>query len=35
MIATATPHEPAFTTGLAPYADTLPSHISPTAAKIS
>ena len=33
MIATATPHDPAFTTGLAPYAGTLPSHISATAAK--
>jgi putative RecB family exonuclease len=33
MIATATPQEPAFTTGLTPYASTLPAHISPTAAK--
>ena len=33
MTVAATPREPAFTTGLAPYAGTLPSHISATAAK--
>jgi putative RecB family exonuclease len=33
MIATATPPETPFTTGLKPYAKTLPNHISPTAAK--
>jgi len=33
MIATATTTEPPFTTGLTPYAQTLPKHISPTAAK--
>ncbi len=33
MIATAAPHEPPFTTGLASWAQTLPKHISPTAAK--
>jgi len=33
MIATATPTEPPFTTGLTPYAQTLPRHISPSAAK--
>ncbi len=33
MIATLTPHESRFTTGLTPWAQTLPEHISPTAAK--
>ncbi|QTN31262.1 PD-(D/E)XK nuclease family protein [Akkermansiaceae bacterium] len=33
MIATATPPEAPFTTGLAPWAQTLPGHISPSAAK--
>ena len=36
MIATATPPEtplPSFSTGLTPWAQTLPQHISPTAAK--
>ncbi len=33
MIATLTPHESRFTTGLTPRAHTLPQHISPTAAK--
>jgi len=33
MIATLAPHEPPFTTGLTPWAQTLPDHISPTAAK--
>ena len=33
MIAAAGPHEPPFSTGLAPWAGTLPNHISPTAAK--
>jgi putative RecB family exonuclease len=33
MIATATTTEPPFTTGLTPYAQTLPRHISPSAAK--
>jgi putative RecB family exonuclease len=33
MIATLTPHESRFTTGLTPWAQTLPQHISPTAAK--
>jgi putative RecB family exonuclease len=33
MIATATANEPPFTTGLTPWAQTLPKHISPTAAK--
>jgi putative RecB family exonuclease len=33
MIATATPPEAPFTTGLTPWAQTLPQHISPSAAK--
>lgn len=33
MIATATPPDAPFTTGLTPWAQTLPRHISPTAAK--
>jgi len=33
MIATATPTEPAFSSGLTPWAQTLPQHISPSAAK--
>lgn len=33
MIASVTPDTPPFTTGLAPYAGTLPAHISPSAAK--
>jgi putative RecB family exonuclease len=33
MIATLNPHEAPFTTGLTPWAQTLPQHISPTAAK--
>jgi putative RecB family exonuclease len=33
MIATATPQEAPFTTGLTPWAQTLPQHISPSAAK--
>jgi putative RecB family exonuclease len=33
MIATATPTEAPFTTGLTPWAQTLPGHISPSAAK--
>jgi putative RecB family exonuclease len=33
MIATATANEPPFTTGLTPWAGTLPKHISPSAAK--
>jgi putative RecB family exonuclease len=33
MTVSATPHDPVFTTGLAPYAGTLPRHISATAAK--
>ena len=33
MIATATPPEAPFTTGLTPWAQTLPGHISPSAAK--
>ncbi len=34
MITTATTTEPPFTTGLTPWARTLPKHISPTAAKV-
>jgi putative RecB family exonuclease len=33
MIATLNPHEAPFTTGLTPWAQTLPQHISPSAAK--
>ena len=33
MIATATPTEPVFSSGLTPWAQTLPKHISPSAAK--
>jgi putative RecB family exonuclease len=33
MIATLTPHEARFTTGLTPWAQTLPQHISPSSAK--
>ncbi|PAW71350.1 MAG: hypothetical protein B9S30_00820 [Verrucomicrobiia bacterium Tous-C5FEB] len=33
MIATLNPHEAPFTTGLTPWAQTLPQHVSPSAAK--